>query len=119
MTTKRGDAIPRPQPWIVKAADLTAGKGWDSLVAQHPEAADRAWVAMTSDPRRTDARQHQLKGALGSVSVGGATLQQWQFEATAGGRIWYAIDDEARVLWVTHAGTGHPKQTETPRRKKR
>lgn len=119
MTTKRGNEIPRPQPWTVKAADLAAGKGWDSLVAQHPEAADRAWVAMTSQPRTTDSRQHQLKGSLATVSVGGNSLQQWQFEATAGGRIWYAIDDDARVLWVTEAGTAHPKQTETRRREKR
>ena len=73
---------------------------------------------MTSNPRRTDARQHQLKGSLGGVLVGGATLEQWQFEATAGGRIWYAIDDDARVIWVTQAGTGHPKQTEAKRHKK-
>jgi hypothetical protein len=119
VTTKRGDAIPRPQPWSVKAADLAAGKGRDSLVAQHPEAADRAWVAITSDPRKTDSRQHQLKGSLATVSVGGNSVQQWQYEATAGGRIWYAIDDNARVLWVTQAGTGHPKQTEARRHKKR
>ena len=45
------------------------------------------WVAMTSEPRKTDSRQHQLKGSLATVSVGGSTLQQWQFEATAGARI--------------------------------
>lgn len=105
MTTKRGDVIPRPQPWTVKAADLTAGKGWDSLVAQHPEAADRAWVAMTSEPRTTDSRQNQLKGSLATVSVGGNTLQQWQFKATAGGRIWYAIEDKRRGTGVPSAST--------------
>lgn len=119
MTTRRGDTIPRPKPWTVKAADLTAGKGWDTLASQHAEAADRTWIAITTDPRRTDSRQHQLKGSLRTVTVGGKTLDQWQFEATGAGRVWYAIDDDERVLWVTAAGLGHPKQTDTRRRKKR
>lgn len=119
MTTKRGDAVPRPKPWTVRAADLTAGKGWDSLVAQFPEAADRTWVAMSSEPRRVDGRQHQLKGSLGTVVVAGRSLDQWQFEVTGAGRVWYAIDDETRTLWVTQAGAGHPKKTDTKRKKKR
>ncbi len=39
-------------------------------------------------------------------------MEQWQFEVTSGGRIWYAIDDRARTLWLTHAGTAHPKRTD-------
>ena len=93
MTTKRGDGIPRPKPWAVRAVDLAAGKGWDKVVAQFPEAADRAWVAMTSDPRRIDRRQHQLKGTLGRVAVAGTTMDQWQCEVTGAGRVWNAIDD--------------------------
>jgi hypothetical protein len=119
VTTRRRDEIPRPKPWTVRAADLAAGKGWDALVAQRPEAADRTWVAMTSEPRRVDGRQHRLKGSLGSVAVGGKTSEQWQYEATAGGRVWYAIDDDTRTLWVTEAGPGHPKKTEPRHRKKR
>lgn len=117
--TKRGDPIPRPRPWTVRAADRRAGEGWDRLVAQHPEAADRAWVAVTSDPRRTDERQHQLRGALAAVSVGGRVLVQWQYEVLSAGRIWYGIDEEARVLWVMEAGVGHPSSTDRPRRRKR
>ncbi len=78
---------------------------------------DRAWVAITSDPRRVDNRQHPLRGHLGIVKVGGESLEQWQYEATAGGRIWYAIDDASRTIWITRAGTGHPKQTDTRRRR--
>lgn len=110
--TKRGERIERPQPWIVRAADRRAGKGWDDLVRHAPEAADRAWVAITSNPRHVNHRQHRLKGSLGSVTVAGQKCEQWQFEATGGGRVWYAIDDAARTLWITQAGTGHPKRTE-------
>ena len=117
--TRRGDDIPRPRPWRVRAADRTAGVGWDQLVANYPEAADRAWVAMTSNPRRTDDRQHQLKGQLAQTTVGGQVLDHWQIEATAGGRVWYAVDDTERTLWVTQAGAAHPKQTDTRRHRKR
>jgi hypothetical protein len=34
-------------------------------------------------------------------------------------RLRYGIDDQERVLWVTHAGIGHPKDTDSPRRRKR
>ncbi len=50
---------------------------------------------------------------LGVVKVGGATLEQWQYEVSGAGRIWYAIDDNTRTLWITRAGAGHPKQTDT------
>ena len=108
--------IPRPGPWLVRAADRQAYQGWQHLLTAAPENLDRAWVAVTNDPRNIDQRQHPLKGALGVVKVGGASLEQWQYEVTGGGRLWYAIDDDTRTLWITRAGTGHPKQTDTRRR---
>ena len=84
---RRGADIPRPKPWTVKGADRQAALGWDLFVSPALEAADRAWVAMTSDPRRTADRQHQLRGSLGQVMVGGKKLDQWQVEPTAGGRV--------------------------------
>ena len=114
--TGRGAELPRPNPWAVRAADRQAHQGWQRLLSAVPDNLDRAWVAFTSDPRHVDQRQHPLKGQLGIVKVGGATLEQWQYEVTGAGRIWYAIDDDARTLWITRAGTGHPKQTDTHRR---
>lgn len=112
----RGEPIPRPRPWLVRAADRQAYQGWQRLLTVAPDNLDRAWVALTSDPRHIDQRQHPLKGALGVLKVAGAALEQWQYEVTGGGRIWYAIDDDSRTLWITRAGTGHPKQTDTRRR---
>jgi hypothetical protein len=111
----RGEMIERPNPWLVRAADRQAFQGWQQLLRAARDSLDRAWVAITSDPRRVDQRQHPLKGALGVVKVAGAALEQWQYEVTGGGRIWYAIDDDNRTLWITQAGTGHPKQTDTRR----
>jgi len=53
-----------------------------------------------------------LKGSLGTRSVDGNELEQWQFEVTSAGRIWYCIDDTRRVVWMTDCSIGHPKATE-------
>ncbi|MGW5156414.1 hypothetical protein ACWEPN_13125 [Nonomuraea wenchangensis] len=84
----RGDEVPRPNPWRVRFADRRAAEGWAHLLAQAPDNLDRAWVAITSDPRRIDCRQHPLKGSLGFVKVDGVSVEQWQYEATSGGRLW-------------------------------
>ena len=115
----RGADIPRPKHWTVKAADRQAAVGWDLFVSQPLEAADPAWVAMASDPRRTADRRHLLRGSLGEVTIGAKKLAHWQVEPTAGGRVWYGIDDEERILWVTRAGVAHPKQTDIRRRRQR
>lgn len=57
-------------------------------------------------------RQHRLKGDLGSVRIGGEDLPQWQFEVTAGGRVWYAVDEARHRVVLTYASTKHPKATE-------
>lgn len=49
---------------------------------------------------------------LGTATWKGESFEQWQYEVTGGGRIWYLIDDLRRVTWITHAGTGHPKATD-------
>lgn len=110
----RGDEVRRPTGGTVRAVDSQAARGWESLLTQAAENLDRAWTAITGDPRSRDdlSRQHRLKYELRTVKVDGAELEQWQYEVTAGGRIWYAIDDERRVLWITQAGTAHPRRTE-------
>ncbi|WP_242002169.1 hypothetical protein [Kribbella steppae] len=39
-------------------------------------------------------------------------LDQWQYEVTGGGRIWYLVDPDKRTVWISYAGTGHPKVTD-------
>ncbi|HEX6469855.1 MAG TPA: hypothetical protein VF069_12225 [Streptosporangiaceae bacterium] len=117
MSPARGDALPPPSIWEVRAYDRRSAEGWAHLARQAPGNLRRAWFAITDDPRGTSepARQHRLKGRLSTVLVKGASLEQWQYEVTSGGRIWYAIDDAAATLWVTLAGTGHPRQTDRRR----
>lgn len=114
----KGDEARRPTGWVVRLVDRRAAVGWAALLAHVPENLDRAWVAITADPRCRDdlSRQHRLKYDLKAVKVDGVELEQWQYEVTGGGRIWFAIDDERRTLWITLAGTGHPNQTDKRRR---
>ncbi|WP_406423547.1 hypothetical protein OHA59_49860 [Streptomyces sp. NBC_01589] len=39
-------------------------------------------------------------------------MDRWQFELTAGGRIWYLLDVERHTVWIDRASTGHPKATD-------
>jgi hypothetical protein len=48
----------------------------------------------------------------GGWEVRYADLEPWQYEVTAGGRIWYCPNPKRRIVWLTQAGTGHPKITE-------
>jgi hypothetical protein len=53
---------------------------------------------------------------LGSRSVFGRTLEQWQYEVTSGGRIWYCPDSDRRITWLSQPG---PSIQELPSRSDR
>ncbi len=114
MAKRRERVAPPPaaEGWDFRFATNDAAKGWDSVCAAATSSARVAWERITEDPRRRDHRQHPLRGALGVRSVNGVPMEQWQFEVTAGGRIWYCIDDDAKTVWMTEATVGHPKATE-------
>lgn len=112
---KRRDRVAPPpfaEGWDFRFATNDAVKGWRQVCSSAATNARVAWERITADPRRRDARQHPLKGDLGTRMVNGRELEQWQYEVTAGGRIWYCIDDESRTVWMTEASPGHPKATD-------
>lgn len=112
---KRGDRVappPGPEEWDFRFGDSSAVAGWERLCSQAPGPARTAWTTMRTDPRARSQRQHPLKGDLSARSVGERLLEQWQYEVTGAGRIWYCIDDERRVVYLTLAMVGHPRQTE-------
>ncbi len=114
---KKGDRVappPRKEEWDIRFGDNAAAGGWSDLCAQAPGATRDAYDAIVRNPRDSSrpGRQHRWKGALGSRKVGSETLEQWQFEVTGGGRIWYCIDDKAKRVILTLASTKHPKATE-------
>lgn len=111
---KRGDRVAPPAApgqWELRFDNSDAGKGWEELCRQAPGNTLRAYDAIRTEPRpfpQTD-RQHRLKGSELATVKG---LEQWQYEVTGGGRIWYLVDPDRKVVWIRVAATGHPKATD-------
>jgi hypothetical protein len=103
---------PTKDGWDIRYATSDAVDGWELIGRSAPANLRLAWERITADPRAHDHRQHRLKGELGSRTVNDIVMEQWQYEVTAGGRIWYCIDDTKRTIWLTETSPGHPKATE-------
>lgn len=117
MAAKRGDRVAppaRPGSWEARFATSDAAKGWEALCQTARGNTWEAWIILTERPVTPEnpARQHRLRGTLGTRSIGGRDLEQWQYEVTAGGRIWYCPDPERKIVWVVAASTSPPKVTE-------
>jgi hypothetical protein len=114
MPKRRERVAPPPAPagWDFRYATSESTTGWEKVCAAAPANARVAWERITTDPRCRNERQHPLRGSLGSRLVKGETLEQWQYEVTGGGRLWYCIDDDRHLVWLTAASTGHPKATD-------
>jgi hypothetical protein len=116
VSPKRRDRVAPPagpSEWEVRFGTAEAAKGWDELCSHAPGNTRDAWLQMRTDPRPPkDHRHTRLHGDLAIKLIDGRDLEQWQIEVTSGGRIWYAVDDGRRTVWVTHAATRHPKTTE-------
>jgi hypothetical protein len=117
VSPKRGDrAAPptRPDEYDLRFANNETVKGWDELGRQAPGNIRTAFDAIRANPcpAPSNKRQHRLKHELAWGTHNGKTLQQWQYEVTGGGRIWYLIDHDTRTVWLVYAGTGHPKTTD-------
>ena len=112
---RRGERVappPAPGEWDLRFGERGAAEGWDQLSAEAPGPALAAWMALRTDPRRRSERQHPLKGDLATRSIGGRQLDQWQYEVTGAGRIWYCIDDDRRTVLMALARVGHPAKTD-------
>ncbi|WP_229860484.1 hypothetical protein [Streptomyces litmocidini] len=53
-----------------------------------------------------------MKYDLATVVFDGKRRDQWQIEVTSGGRVWYVVDEERKIVWLLHAASRHPKKTE-------
>lgn len=117
MSPKRGDRVAPPAlpaEYTLKFATSEAVKGWEELCRQAPANTRAAYdtIRATPCPAPPTDRHHRLRRELAWAVHDGKTLEQWQYEVTAGGRIWYVVDHDARTCWLKHAGPSHPKATD-------
>ncbi|MBN9606498.1 MAG: hypothetical protein J0G30_07800 [Actinomycetales bacterium] len=108
----RQTAVPRPAKkaeyelrFVTRQAEL----GWRDLVATTRNAMADAWDYLTRNPLRDEPKNHELRGALATVTHAGATHRQRQYELPGGARIWYYVD--GRVVMLVNVHTAHPNAT--------
>jgi len=116
MTGKRGSQAIRPaknHEWTIRYTSREVAEGWENLCKQQAGVIATLYDQLTDDPRHivNYARQGQLTGDLRVANQHGELLDQWQYELSKGGRVWYAIDDKTRVVWITKASASHPNET--------
>ena len=112
---RRGERVAPPPAkggWDLVFATGDAVDGWEQLGRQAPGPTQDCWQQLRTDPLRRDKRQHPLRDKLGHRIVGERELEQWQYEVTGAGRVWYCPDLTQRIVWMTDAFVGHPKATE-------
>lgn len=114
---KRKDRVAPPpvgDEWDVKYLTTEAVRGWEELCRLAPGPTKECWNVLRTSPDKSvnTSRHHPLKGTLREKVVGGKPLVQWQYEVTGGGRVWFCPDPDTKTVWLSDAGTGHPKATE-------
>jgi hypothetical protein len=114
---KRGARVappPRDGEWALFFHDAEAADGWEALCHQARGATRVAWETLTRAPRdrSNPARQAQLRLDLATRTIGGREFEQWQYEVTGGGRIWYCPDPDRKSVLITYAGVRHPRATD-------
>ena len=112
----RNDRAAPPPPeggYTLRFLRKNAAEGWEMLCQQAPGPMLVAYEQLSMrplDPVNHD-RQHRLKFDLEYVQVGKALLEQWQYEVTGAGRIWYGVNSSTTTVWISHAAPGHPRRT--------
>jgi len=114
---KRGDRVappPRQGEWEMQFFTADSARGWEDLCKQARGPTREAWEGISRDPRGRQnlKRQHPLQGDFATRLINGVSLEQWQYEVTGAGRIWYCPDPTEKIVYVTLAGCGHPNATD-------
>lgn len=113
----RGSRVPAPaagDQWDLRFADKKAAGNWDWLCNMATANCAAMHAQLTNDPRRAinPSRHHRLRGDLATGKHGGRDLEQWQYEITGSGRVWFLIDDAQHKVWLTVVESGHPSKTD-------
>lgn len=111
---KRGQRLPPPPKegeWDLRYATKES-LAFAEMEKQFPGNTAEAKARLKTAPTtRTDV-QKPLRGTLGTRRIGGVEMDQWQYDISSGARLWYCVDPDKRIVWLTLAAMGHPRATE-------
>jgi hypothetical protein len=113
----RGARVPAPaagDQWDLRFGNKKAARNREQLCNTAATNCAAMHAQLTKDPRQAvnPSRHHRLKGDLATGKYAGRDLEQWQYEITGSGRVWFLIDDKQRKLWLTSIEPGHPSKTD-------
>lgn len=110
---KRGQQVP-PLPaedeWDLRYATKES-LAFAEMETQFSGTCAKAKARLKVAPTTRSDVQKPLRGTLAQRSVGGVQMQQWQYDISSGARLWYCVDPNHRVVWLTLAATDHPRAT--------
>jgi hypothetical protein len=110
---KRGQQVPPPPAegeWDLRYATKESS-AFAEMERQFPGNCAEAKARLKIAPTTRSDVQKRLRGSLGKRTIGGVELDQWQYDISSGARLWYCVDPDKRIVWLTLAATGHPRAT--------
>lgn len=115
--SKRGARVPAPptgDQWDLRFADKRAADNWEKLCNVASTNCAAMHAQLSADPRKAlnPRRHHRLKGELATGTYDRDELEQWQYEITGAGRVWFLIDDKKHRVLLTLVEPGHPSKTD-------
>lgn len=111
---KRGEQVPPPpvaNEWDLRYATKES-LAFAELERQSPGNCAEAKARLKTTPTTRSDAQKPLRGTLGTRTIGGVEMTQWQYDISAGARLWYCVDNDNRIVWLTLAAAGHPRATD-------
>ena len=116
---RRGQQLPPPpgkDEWDLRYGTKES-LAFAEMEKQFPGNCAEAKARLKTAPTARTAAQKPLRGRLGTRTIGGVEMAQWQYDISSGARLWYCVDPEKRIVWLTLAAMGHPRATEAKGRR--
>ena len=110
---KRGQQVPPPPTmgeWDIRYATKES-LAFAEMERQFPGNCAEAKARLKTAPTTRSDVQKRLRGVLGNRILGGVEMPQWQYDISSGARLWYCVETDRRVVWLTLASMGHPRAT--------
>lgn len=111
---KRGEQIPPPpsgNEWDLRYATKES-LAYGEMAKQYPGNTNEVTARLKGAPTTRSDVQKRLRGSLGKRVLGGVEMEQWQYDISSGARLWYCVDPDRHIVWLTLVAMGHPRATE-------